>query len=400
MQLDPELQPHAAPDQTERPASYRIHKTPLVLQPPYYPIIATSTNGTYKPGNDFAPPTRPSDHDHTKLQKFYSSDIAWPHAPGLTQASHEQLHSAPISGGSILQTYQTSYQPLQHSTVPPATAPLTVGNVTNGFQHYAPQFSTYNGHTAGPLQFQQSSYASAPATQAASPVAGQGHWYYQAPITAAATSAIRPGIQHMHSVPSIPTTAAYSPIPTHDGSESGSGYPRLRSFTELQQEANGVPATSQQWTAPMMVREAFRPIEHSRVYGPSVSQSNYEPLEIGGLPRAASCSQDPSREQSTRPREELEEEEEETPNTSKQLTTYNGESPDRRTLRQRKSTAGSDRAMQDEDRDWEHHRQVKATRGRPKKKAKREEQSLVEDEEVVAVKANGKGNQFILTLYA
>lgn len=400
MQLDPELQPYAAPDQTERPASHKTYNMPLALKPPSYPFLTTSTSGTYRPSNDFAPPRRPSDHDHNKLQKFYSSGIAWQQAPGLAQASHEQLHSAPISGGNILQTYQTSYQPLQHSTDPPATAPLTVGHATNGFQHYAPQFSTYNGHTAGPLQFQQSSYVSAPATQAASPVSGQGHWYYQAPNTTTATSPIRPGIQHMHSVPSIPTTAAYSPMPTHDGGESGAGYPRLRSFAELQQEANGVPATSQQWTAPMMVREAVRPMEHPRVYGPSVSQSNYESLEVAGFPKPASWSQDLSREQSTRPREESEDEDEEAPNTSKQLTTHNDESADRRTLRQRRSAAGSSRAPQDEDRDWEHHRQAKATRGRPKKKAKREEQSLVEDEEVVAVKTNGKGNQFIFTLYA
>jgi hypothetical protein len=73
----------------------------------------------------------------------------------------------------------------------------------------SPQFSTYNSQSTGPLQFQQSSYYSAPATQAASPASGQSHWYYQAPSSAAAISAIRPSLQHMHSVPSISTTAAY-----------------------------------------------------------------------------------------------------------------------------------------------------------------------------------------------
>lgn len=388
--------------QTERPASHRANKTLLTLQPPSYPIMATTTSGSTGSGIDSTHQTRAIDQDPSKQQRYYSSGFAWQQAPGVAQASHG-LHSAPISADSILQTYQTSIQPIQQHNVPPATAPLTMGNATNSFQQYAPQYqySTYNGQGTGPLQFQQSSYASAPPTQATSPALGQTQWYQYAPPTTAPSS-IRPSLPHMHSVPTVSTATSYSPIATQHSAESGSGYPRLRTFAELQQEVNNAPMI-QQWgsAAPMMVRESVRPMGYPAAYDPSAAHANLGSFEAGRLSRAGSWSHDRSREQSTRGREESSDEEGVTPNTSKEMVNYAQGSVDGRTRRGRQSAAGaSSRSLAEHDRDWEEPRQEKSTRGRPKKKAKHQERPAAQDEEVVAVKANGKGNQFILTLYA
>jgi hypothetical protein len=402
MALDPELQSHHPTMQTERPASHRTNKTLLTLQPPSYPVMANTTSGSMDTGNDTAHSTRATDQDPSKLQRYYSSGFAWQQAPGVSQASHN-LHTAPISADNMLRTYQASIQPIQQQTVPPATAPLTIGNATTNFQQYAPQsqYSTYNGQGTGPLQVQQSSYASAPPTQATNPAFGPTQWYQYAPPPTAPSS-MRPSLPHMHSVPTMSTATSYSPITAQDSTGSTSGYPRLRSFAELQQEVNSVPMI-QQWSsaAPMMVRESVRPMGYPGTYDPSAAHASLGSLEAGRLPRAGSWSHDRSREQSTRGREESSDEEGVTPNTSKEMVNYAQGSVDGRSRRGRQSVAGgSSKSLSDHDRDREEPRQEKSTRGRPKKKAKHQERPAEQDEEIVAVKANGKGNQFILTLYA
>lgn len=243
--------------------------------------------------------------------------------------AQEQLHSAPLTTeGNPLQAFQAHPTRMFHSAIPPSTAPLTVTTPHAQYSAYDPHQPMYHP-PPGPLQLQQSAYASVPSTSSAPPTGG---WFHPA------GPATRPALQHVHSNPGI--TMRDSPVA---GGPEGSNPGR---FAAQERHAAGYGVYD-----PAIVAD-----------GGAASRGDEDGSDNGDGSDDDDAAGEPS----------------------KDLVPFN-EPRDRRTLRSRLSvnTKGTTPLPDTEEE-------------RPKKRSK---PARGEEGDLVAPKANGKGNQFILTLY-
>lgn len=319
-------------------------------------------------------PASPSSGHHPNTQPSHAqhpNGMVWPASREMQAYQQEQLHSAPITAENPFQNFQSHPSRSFQTAIPPATAPLTDPYST----YQAQQFPVFHPQAEGPLQVQQSLYSSVPPTtnDAHSSAPQHGHWFHQAPATA--PSSARP---HVHSVPGVSSTMC-SPSTV----QSGSGT-RPSSFAEQQQFIVGQSSGN----GPMMVREsrgAVAGVYDPAVVGPAGGQE-------GRASRAASRAGEVER-----PAEREESSDEEEDEGENGVVAYDEPRPDRRTLRPRPSITGPAAHPVEKAEDGTSDA---GERDRPRKKSKRSEGTTDSTDEPVAVKANGKGNQFILTLYA
>lgn len=223
---------------------------------------------------------------------------------------------------------------------------------------------------------QQAVYSSVlPTTNDAQLTMGNGQWFHHAPTTA--PSSARPAVPLGYSVQVGPMTT-YSPS-THDSQNT-----RPNSFAEQQQQF--IPDSSSA-NAPMMVRE---PRSAVGVYDPAVVGPSG--LETGRSSRAGSNAgemKDPAKRESS---------DGEKDNEADSKATYDNPNANQRTLRPRPSTTGPATHPVNDAEDT-------SDASRPRKRSKRTDPpppttTTDSTDDLIAVKANGKGNQFILTLYA
>lgn len=150
----------------------------------------------------------------------------------------------------------------------------------------------------------------------------------------------------------------------------------------------------------MMVRESARDLVHSGVYdAAALVQSSVDDHVAGKSSKSSSRIDHEAQGRSAGQEESSDEDREDDGRTSKEIIAYTEGRLDHKSVRPRRSDTRSSRkssARAATNRDNEKDGET----DRPRKRSKRQDRSAEQADEVVPVKANGKGNQFILTLYA
>lgn len=326
-------------------------------------LLTLLPTGYLAMGNPDASPVHPKMYTSHPSYTAHHAPQGWPSSE-MQVYPHEQFHSAPITAeGTPLQTFQAQPSRTYPLAVPPATAPLTVTTSPHADRYpaYDPRQPMYHHPPPpGPLQIQQAAYASVPfaATGNANSAPPTGAW---APGTTSTT--VRPFLPHVHSVLDV--------------------HSRLNSPHPATQDALGPGSV-----------EAPRNVLEEQYRGRGVGAYNvYDPALVGGDAGRATSSRvegdDDPAEGEESDDDDDDNDDDAKDETSMQVVPFD-EFRDQRRSRPRLSVVTT-------------HEPTPAPtdpeeRGRPRKRSKRG-LTTTEQEDVVAVKASGKGNQFILTLY-
>ncbi|KAJ9102369.1 hypothetical protein QFC21_002769 [Naganishia friedmannii] len=415
--------PNDVPDISQKPHGQKPNNSFLTLLPQSYPPVALPSIPSLDATSTGIPQSYSgSSSDHYGGQRMHSAEAVW--HPNYTQPYlhlNGQMHSAPPTADNSFQAFQGLSSRFQHSAVPPVTAPLTLPHEYAAFHPESP-FQAMPSEP-GPLQHQQSRFPTHHSTdgQSTAPIFPlQTHQPYLIPMPTSAPyqlPSMRPSMHFSHSFSGAQGDAMYSPA-AMDGSQQ-SYYFQQQSDTKAEQEGASASDMGHSQQLATEQQERTTNLSQSLTIDPSISvvaphmmyPAVYESAGLTGSTSQEYYGQDSTRLQTVmnaagsgaQHRHEIIDVDQQNNQASKSgpVTHSEKETPSR-AVRPRgkpgpkpkpKGAASSNGHGDVGD------QQTKSTaEERPKKKSKKRP-ATDDSDEVTGVKANGKGNQFILTLY-
>ncbi|KAJ9125736.1 hypothetical protein QFC24_002520 [Naganishia onofrii] len=411
------------PDILQKSLVQKSNKSFLSLLPQSYPPIALPSIPSLDAVSTGLSQSYSDTSDHYGGQRIHSAGGVWhPTHPQSYLHLNGQMHSAPPTADNSFQAFQVQSR-FHHAAIPPVTAPLTLPHEYAAFHPESP-FQVMHASESGPLQHQQSRGPTHHPTdgQSTAPIfplqTHQPYLVHMPTSTPYQLPSIRPTLHFSHSFSGAHGDAMYSPaamdvnqqpyyFPQSDAKSepegvlaSGMGHSQqLGSVTEQQKQTNmsqslvidpSMSAVTPQMMYPAVYQSAGLSTATSQEYdgqgamhlqtgmttnGMSAPYRHEEITDVDHQNGESSRSGPASRS------------EKETPSRSVRPRGKPGPKP---------KISGS--AKNKEYADVEDNHPEAADEDRPKKKSKKRP-AADESEEATGVKANGKGNQFILTLY-
>ncbi|KAJ9121831.1 hypothetical protein QFC22_002454, partial [Naganishia vaughanmartiniae] len=408
------------PDIQQKPDGQKPNKSFLALLPQSYLPTSLPSIPSFDAVSTGVPQSYSDIPEHYGGQRVHSAGAAWhpKHAPPYLHLNG-QMHSAPPTADNSFQAFQAQSSRFHQSAVPPVTAPPTLPHEYAAFQPDSP-FQAMQASEPGPLQHQQSRFPTHQSQdgQSTAPIFPlQTQQPYLMPITTSAPyqlPSMRPTLHFQNSFSDAQGNAMYSPAPT-DGNQQPYYFPPSDSKSEQGGASTSDPAHSQGSAAEqqqqtvlaqaMAIDPTINAVPPQMMYpaiydsagltGPTSQEYNGQNatrFQMGvhgsgssALYRPEIIDIDYQNEESSTSRRGTDREKE-TPTRSVRPRGKPGPKPEANGSAKGRGNGEVDTGSK--------------TTGeeRPKKKSKKRA-AADDSDEVTGVKANGKGNQFILTLY-